>query len=74
MATLTIRNLTETMVTRIKARARRRGVSMEQEVRDLLESRYAPRDQVLARVRERWDELPPASAREIDRWREIGRR
>lgn len=74
MATLTIRNLPDDVVSRIKATAQRRGHSMEQEVRLLLSARFASRDEVLDRVRRRWDGLSAPSADEVDRWRTTGRR
>ena len=49
MATLTIRNLPADLVACIKAAARGNGRSMEQEVRDVLTARYAPRAAILAR-------------------------
>ncbi len=73
MATLTIRNLPEAVVVRLKEVARRRGHSMEQEVRELLEARYASRAEVLERIRDRWEHLPEISAEEIEAWRRKGR-
>jgi plasmid stability protein len=43
MATLTIRNLRDEVVKRLKEAAKRKGKPMEQEVRELLESRYKSR-------------------------------
>jgi antitoxin FitA len=43
MATLTIRNVPDELVNRIKLLAGQKGVSMEQEIRDLLQSRYEQR-------------------------------
>ena len=73
MATLTIRNLSEDLVQRIKSTARNKGHSMEQEVRKLLEARYAKRAEVLARVRARWNNIPETHPDEIKGWREEGR-
>jgi plasmid stability protein len=73
MATLTIRNLPDDLVERLKEAASRRGHSMEQEVRELLQQRYAARQEVLARVEERWQRLPKASAEEIAAWTAEGR-
>ena len=39
MATITIRNVPDQLVDRIKRLAEQKGVSMEQEIRDLLQSR-----------------------------------
>ena len=73
MATLTIRNLDEDLVERLKSAAARRGRSMEQEVRELLEQRYAARQEVLARIEESWRQYPKASREEIASWIAEGR-
>jgi plasmid stability protein len=62
MATFTIRHVPEAVVERLKAAAKRHGRSMEQEVRALLELRYTARPEMTARIRERWDMLPPTSS------------
>lgn len=72
MATLTIRNVPEDVVERLKRVAKNKGRSMEQELRELLQARYPSRAQVLEDVRERWKTLPPVSAEEIDSWIEEG--
>lgn len=74
MATLTIRNLADDLIDRLKRSASSHGRSMEQEVRELLRSRYPKRSEVLSRVRERWSELPELHADEVTRWRDEGRR
>lgn len=74
MSTLTIRNVPERVVERIKTKAGREGRSMEQEVRDLLVARYADRAEVLEGVRRRWGSLPATSAAKVKRWRDAGRR
>jgi plasmid stability protein len=74
MATLTIRNVPDELVERIKEVASAQGRSMEQEVRELLASRYADRQQVMSRVRERWATLPATSAARVKQWRASGRR
>jgi plasmid stability protein len=74
MATLTIRDLSEDVVKRIKEAAAIDGVSMEQAVRDVLEARFAPRSRVLERVRERWARLPKVTAKNVQEWRVRGRR
>ena len=73
MGTLTIRNLPDDLVDRIKEAAAGQGHSMEQEVRDLLQRRYATRAEVLARLQERWRQYPTASAQEIAAWIAEGR-
>ena len=73
MATLTIRHVPEAVVERLKAVAKRKGYSMEQEVRELLAMRYAARTEIMARIRQRWDTLPPTSGAEVRAWRQTGR-
>ena len=73
MGTLTIRNLPDDLVGRIKAAAKRNGHSMEQEVREALAARYSSRDAIVERMRERAERMPPIAAGEIDRWIEVGR-
>ena len=68
MATLTIRNVPDEVVARLKKVAANKGHSMEQELRDLLKTRYPSRAEVLDRVEQRWETLPPVSAEEIDQW------
>lgn len=74
MGTLTIRNLPDDLVERLKAAAAAHQRSMEQEVRELLQRRYAPKAEVLARLRSRWGQLPRTSAEDVRQWREEGRR
>ena len=73
MPTVTIRNLPEPVVERLRHISAAKGHSMEQELRDLVVSRYASRIDVLKRVRSRWKDLPATSPAEIDRWRNEGR-
>jgi antitoxin FitA len=73
MATITIRNVPDELVERIKHLARQKGVSMEQEIRELLQSRYEHRGAVLARIRQRWETLPLQSAEPLPDWKEQGR-
>jgi plasmid stability protein len=74
MTSITIRNLPDDLVRRMKKAAKRSGKSMEQEIRDLLEWRYPRKDVVLERMRERWNRIPAPSAKEVETWREEGRR
>jgi antitoxin FitA len=74
MPTLTIRKVPGAVIERLKRAAARRGRSMEQEVRELLEQRYARREEVLKAIRKSWRDLPPSSAKEVARWIETGRR
>ena len=73
MPTLTIRNLPADVVDRIKAAATRNRRSMEQEVRELLQHKYAERSVLTRRIRDRWQELPSTSANQVETWRETGR-
>jgi plasmid stability protein len=73
MATLTIRNLPEPVVSRIKQLAARNGHSMEQEIRSLLIRRYSEKRDIIARARERWSRYPAPSAEDLERWRREGR-
>ena len=73
MATLTIRNLPDDLVDRLKETAARHGRSMEQEVRLLLQTRYAERSELLGKVRDRWNNTAAPTPDEVQHWREIGR-
>ena len=73
MGAITIRNLPDELVDRLKEAAQAHNRSMEQEVRELLEQRYAPKGEVLSRMRERWEELPDTDSEEVALWREEGR-
>lgn len=74
MATLTIRNLPDDVVDRIKNIAAHQGRSMEHEVREVLLNRYANRTEVMSRIRRRWAELPATTATDVKRWRSANRR
>ena len=73
-ATLTIRNVPARVVRGLKALARRRNQSMEQEVRDILEDYVAERTFVLKQIEASWagqDRRP--TAEEIDAWIAVAR-
>ncbi len=75
MPTLTIRNVSPKVVRSLKAIARRRRRSMEQEVRELLEAHAAERRSVLEQIEAGWarqSRRPTAS--EVDAWIGVGRR
>lgn len=74
MGTLTIRSLPEEVIQGVKAAAELHQRSMEQEIRALLQRRYGPRSEVLRRIRERWEALPPTEADDVEHWRQTGRR
>lgn len=73
MTTLTIRNIPDEVLSRIKEVAHYKATSMEQEVRELLKIRYADRTQILTRTRKRWTQLPQTTSEEVKRWKEEGR-
>ncbi|KHG43068.1 MAG: hypothetical protein HEQ20_28995 [Aphanizomenon flos-aquae KM1D3_PB] len=73
MATITIRNISDELMARIKRLAAQKGVSMEQEVRDLLQKRYGQRDEVLARIRQRAEVLPMEAESRVQSWKSAGR-
>jgi antitoxin FitA len=73
MANITIRNVPDELIQRIKHLAAQKGVSMEQEIRDLLQNRYQQRSVVLERIRQRWQSLPSQSADEVQDWKKQGR-
>lgn len=72
MGTLTIRKIPEKVLTRIKAVASRNNHSMEKEVRELLERKYATKPEIATRIRNRWKELPRTSPTQLKIWRQIG--
>ena len=73
MATITIRNISDELLDRIKRLAGQKGISMEQEVRDLLQKRYGQRDEVLARIRQRAETLPVEPESRVQTWKSEGR-
>lgn len=73
MATITIRNVPDELVDRIKRLAEQKGISMEQEIRNLLQSRYVQRGVVLERIRQRWKSLPVQAVNPLQDWKEQGR-
>ncbi|MFH2010790.1 MAG: hypothetical protein ABI333_29585 [bacterium] len=73
MANITIRNLPDEVVGRLKEVAARNGHSMEHEVRALLARRYGGKDDIITRARQRWTRLPSPEAADVSRWRRQGR-
>lgn len=73
MATLTIRNLPDELVERLKVKAKAANRSMEQEVRELLETHYPKKQEALERIRARWNQLPETHHEEMNEWRNKGR-
>jgi plasmid stability protein len=74
MPTLTIRNVPLKVVRSLKALARRRRRSMEQEVRELLQAHVAERQSVFEQIEAGWTRQSrrPSSA-EVDAWIGTGR-
>ncbi|MGH9631293.1 MAG: FitA-like ribbon-helix-helix domain-containing protein [Bryobacteraceae bacterium] len=74
MPTLTIRNVPTSVVRSLKALARRRHRSMEQEVRELLEVYVSERRSVLDQIEAAWrHQARRPTASEIDAWIAVGR-
>ena len=74
-ATLTIRNVPQRVVRNLKAIAKRRHRSMEQEVRDLLEEYVGERSAVLRQIEGSWEsQSRRPSATEVEKWISAGRR
>jgi plasmid stability protein len=74
MATLTIRNVPARVVRSLKALAKRRNTSMEQEIRELLEEYAIERSSVLKQIEASWArQSRRPSAKEIDSWINAGR-
>ncbi len=73
MATLTIRNLPDDLIERLKASAKAGHRSMEQEVRELLEACYQQKSDLINAIKNSWKELPESPAKDMDTWRNKGR-
>ena len=74
MPTLTIRNVPAKVVRSLKAVARQRRRSMEQEVRELLEAHVAERRSVLDQIEAGWArQARRPTAAEVDVWIGAGR-
>ena len=74
MPTLTTRNVPATVVRSLKALARQRRRSMEQEVRELLETYIAERRSVLDQIEAAWGrQTRRPTAGEVDAWIASGR-
>jgi plasmid stability protein len=74
MASITIRNLSLDIVASLKALAADNGRSMEQEAREILADRLAPRHRLLDEIQAKWTEFPPPSAQDVQDWIDSGRR
>src|SRR3954469_25427232 len=75
MPTLTIRNVPDQVVKSLKALARSRRHSMEQELRELLEAHLAERRSVLAQIEAGWaQQTRRPTVKEGEAWMGFGRR
>ncbi|MEG4631956.1 hypothetical protein QUB56_20580 [Microcoleus sp. AR_TQ3_B6] len=72
MATITIRNVPDRLVDRIKGLAEQKGVSMEQEIRDMLQH-YVQRGAAIDRICRPWDTLPVQTASQLQDGNKQGR-
>jgi plasmid stability protein len=74
MATLTIRNVPAAVVRSLKAIAKQRHHSMEQEVRELLEVHVSERRSVLQQIEAGWTrQARRPTANEVEDWIAAGR-
>jgi len=74
MATLTIRNVPTKVVRALKARAERNRRSMEQEVREIIETQVGDRGSAIAQIERTWaSQKRNPKADEIDAWIREGR-
>lgn len=73
METLTLHDLPDDLIKRIQTAAFAKGHSIEQEVRELLETHYTPQTDVHNRIRQRWHTVPRTTPDEVKRWRATGR-
>jgi len=69
MATITVRNIPEEVITKIKNRARRNKRSMEQEIRTILSEVVLDRERAMKRIESLWQQQKrPISKEEVDAW------
>ncbi|MCK9458142.1 MAG: hypothetical protein M0R80_00500 [Proteobacteria bacterium] len=64
MAQVIVRNIEEEVVRVLKARAHLKGISLEQELREILRSAARPRTEDLVALADRVRELTP----DVDQW------
>ena len=74
MPAITIRNLPDDLVARVKATAASHGRSMEEDVRQLLQYRFRSKEDILQELPTQWKRRGQPAAEEIDAWIEAGRR
>lgn len=69
MATITVRNLPDSVVQALKELAERNNRSMEQEAREIISSRVMDRGAVMQMLRDGWDSQARAvRVDEADKW------
>lgn len=68
MAGLTLRELPEDLIERIKAAATLHGRSVEEEIRILVQDTFAAEQPLLEVIEDRWRDRPKASRQEIREW------
>ena len=69
MATITVRNIPEEVISTIKHQARRNKRSMEQEVRTILSEVVLDRERAMKRIESLWQRQRRAvSKEEVDAW------
>lgn len=69
MPTITIRNVPDEVLKRLKALARSNNRSMEEELRVMICARVADRFSVLQQVWQSWSKQDrPTTSKEVDRW------
>lgn len=73
MPAITIRNLPDDLVARLKDAAARHGRSMEEEVRQLLHHRFRSKEDILQELPAQWRRRGQPHAKDIDAWIEAGR-
>ncbi len=67
MATITVRNLPDNVVRLLKSIAKSRGVSMEQEARNILTSSIVDRSEIIRMIEESWKQhKKPISRKDAD--------
>ena len=73
MGTITVRNLPESVIKKLKRRAGRNGHSMEQEVRDILTQETGDREEIFQRIKELRKKTGRVPGEQILQWIREGR-
>ena len=74
MATITVRNLTDSVVRALKELADRNHRSMEQEAREIISSRVMDRKTAVRMLQEGWDrQIRPIGQVEAEHWVQLSR-